>query len=180
MIILAAVLITLAIGATIVTSHEIERLKKEVTRLENARNEALHNLQEAQTQKKTAEGSRDLLDKIRNETEEKIKGRQKEIEELKTQARPEREVKLGDPANSSAPARTTANWPGLRRHTQSNILKKIAIPKRGAHHAEKSRDPVLFFLRLYQNSRQFGGEFTHRTQTGHCAMRHHTVRWRAV
>jgi len=54
-------------------------------------------LQEAQTQKKTAEGSRDLLDKIRNETEEKIKGRKKEIEELKTQARPEREVKLGDP-----------------------------------------------------------------------------------
>ena len=68
-----------------------------MTRLEGAREEAMHNLKEAQKQKQTAEGSRELLDKIRSETEDKINNRKKEIEELEKLVRPEREVKLGDP-----------------------------------------------------------------------------------
>tara|TARA_Y100000588_G_scaffold358320_1_gene416357 strand:- start:798 stop:1052 length:255 start_codon:yes stop_codon:yes gene_type:complete len=71
-----------------------------VTRLEGAREEAIHNLKESQKQKQTAEGSRELLDKIRSETEDKINNRKKEIEELEKLeklVRPEREVKLGDP-----------------------------------------------------------------------------------
>ena len=68
-----------------------------MTRLEGAREEAMHNLKEAQKQKQTAEGSRELLDKIRSETEDKINNRMKEIEELEKLVRPERKVKLGDP-----------------------------------------------------------------------------------
>ena len=68
-----------------------------MTRLEGAREEAIHNLKESQKQKQTAEGSRELLDKIRSETEDKINNRKKEIEELEKLVRPEREVKLGDP-----------------------------------------------------------------------------------
>ena len=96
MVILAAILITAAIGAAVLTTHEIERMKKEVALLESARKDAEQRLKEAHKQQETTAGSRDLLDKIRSETEAKIKDRKEEIEALEKLAASAREVKSND------------------------------------------------------------------------------------
>ena len=103
MVILAAILITAAIGAAVFTSHKIELMQREVAQLESARKDAEQRLKEAKKQQETTAGSRDLLDKIRSETEEKIKDRKKEIEELEKMAAAEREVKSNDPRHQRRP-----------------------------------------------------------------------------
>ena len=93
MIALAALLITVAIGAAMVASHDLQRRREELQRLEVASDEAHRRLREAQRQTRTTLDSSELLKKIRQETRSRIDQRRIEIDELSEDLAHARQIK---------------------------------------------------------------------------------------
>ena len=90
-------LVVATIGAAVLTGREIERLKFQLKKLEQAKEHALAELEEAKQRRVSADGTVGLLENIKKD---KMSARERlltELEELKEEDLPEREITESTP-----------------------------------------------------------------------------------
>jgi hypothetical protein len=90
-------LVVATIGAAVLTGREIERLKFQLKKLEQAKEHALAELEEAKQRRVSADGTVGLLENIKKD---KMSARERlltELEELKEEVLPEREITESTP-----------------------------------------------------------------------------------
>ena len=85
------------IGAALITGREIQRLKFELKRLEQAKEYAFAELEEAKQRREAAEGTVGLLENIKKDKRSSHERLLQELEELKEEVVPEREIKESGP-----------------------------------------------------------------------------------
>ena len=96
-------LVVLTIGAALITGREIQRLKFELKRLEQAKEYALTELEEAKERRKAADGTVGVLENVKKGKMSSHEKLLKELEELKEEVVPEREIKESSPLRPRGP-----------------------------------------------------------------------------
>ena len=99
----ALTLVVATIGAALITGREIERLKFQLKKLEHAKEDASAELEEAKQRRESAEGTVGLLENIKKDKLSAHGRLLEELEELKEEVVPEREIKESAPARGRGP-----------------------------------------------------------------------------
>ena len=86
-------LVVATVGASLITGREIQRLKFELKRLEQAKEHAFAELEEAKQRRQAAEGTVGVLENVKKEKRSSHEKLLRELEELKEEVVPEREIK---------------------------------------------------------------------------------------
>jgi hypothetical protein len=97
--IMAGLLVGLAVVAALATAKDLDRLKKELGKLNRRKLEAHQKWEEVQGQKKVVEGNRDILKRTKERKQEQIQQLGDEIEELKKEVAAEHEIATNQPVD---------------------------------------------------------------------------------
>ena len=96
-------IVVVTIGAALITGREIQRLKSELKRLEQAKAHALTELEEATERRKAADGTVGVLENVKKGKMSSHEKLLTELEELKKEVVPEREIKESSPLQPRSP-----------------------------------------------------------------------------
>ena len=96
-------LVVATIGAALITGREVQRLKFELKRLEQAKECAFAELEEAKQRREAVSGTVGLLENIKKDKSLSHEKLLNELEELKEEVLPEREIKESGPIRPRSP-----------------------------------------------------------------------------
>ena len=91
-IIIAAIIVIVAIVVCLVTARDIQRLKYDLRNYQNLLEDTQDRLNQAEVHKAAVVSNLEVLEKVRGETEERIRLRNEKLEELKEERVANREI----------------------------------------------------------------------------------------